>query len=66
LKTGDTVKGIVRSKRRRKYFSLLKPTEVNGRDLALSKTVLLLNIYSAFPEEKFNLQEVILPFLPEL
>jgi transcription termination factor Rho len=45
LKTGDTVKGIVRlPKEGEKYFSLLRPTEVNGRDLALSKTVLLLNI----------------------
>lgn len=40
LKTGDTVRGIVRlPKEGEKYFSLLKPTEVNGRDLADRKSV---------------------------
>jgi transcription termination factor Rho len=68
LKTGDTVKGIVRlPKEGEKYFSLLKPTEVNGRDLAFIKDrVAFEYLTPLFPEEKFNLQEVILPFLQEL
>ena len=38
IKTGDTVKGIVRlPKEGEKYFSLQRPTEVNGRDLAYIK-----------------------------
>ena len=57
LKTGDTVKGIVRlPKEGEKYFSLLKPTEVNGRDLAFIKDrVSFEYLTPLFPEEKFNL-----------
>ncbi|WP_312090581.1 transcription termination factor Rho [Chryseobacterium sp.] len=57
LKTGDTVTGIVRlPKEGEKYFSLLKPTEVNGRDLAFIKDrVAFEYLTPLFPEEKFNL-----------
>ncbi|WP_407403259.1 transcription termination factor Rho [Chryseobacterium sp.] len=57
LKTGDTVKGIVRlPKEGEKYFSLQKPTEVNGRDLAFIKDrVSFEYLTPLFPEEKFNL-----------
>ncbi|ANF50476.1 transcription termination factor Rho [Chryseobacterium glaciei] len=57
LKTGDTVRGIVRlPKEGEKYFSLLKPVEVNGRDLAFIKDrVAFEYLTPLFPEEKFNL-----------
>lgn len=57
LKTGDTVKGIVRlPKEGEKYFSLLKPVEVNGRDLAFIKDrVAFEYLTPLFPQEKFNL-----------
>lgn len=57
LKTGDTVKGSVRlPKEGEKYFSLLKPTEVNGRDLAFIKDrVAFEYLTPLFPQEKFNL-----------
>lgn len=57
LKTGDTVKGIVRlPKEGEKYFSLMKPTEVNGRDMAFIKDrVAFEYLTPLFPEEKFNL-----------
>jgi len=57
LKTGDTVRGIVRlPKEGEKYFSLLKPIEVNGRDLAYIKDrVAFEYLTPLFPEEKFNL-----------
>ncbi len=57
LKTGDTVKGIVRlPKEGEKYFSLLKPTEVNGRDLEFIKDRVSFEFLTPlFPEEKFNL-----------
>ncbi len=57
LKTGDTVKGIVRlPKEGEKYFSLLKPTEVNGRDLQFIKDRVAFEFLTPlFPEEKFNL-----------
>lgn len=57
LKTGDTVKGIVRlPKEGEKYFSLQKPTEVNGRDLAFIKDRVAFEFLTPlFPEEKFNL-----------
>lgn len=57
LKTGDTVKGIVRlPKEGEKYFSLLKPTEVNGRDLDFIKDRVAFEFLTPlFPEEKFNL-----------
>ncbi|MDR6405418.1 MULTISPECIES: transcription termination factor Rho [Chryseobacterium] len=57
LKTGDTVRGIVRlPKEGEKYFSLLKPIEVNGRDLAFIKDrVAFEYLTPLFPEEKFNL-----------
>lgn len=57
LKTGDNVKGIVRlPKEGEKYFSLLKPTEVNGRDLAFIKDrVAFEYLTPLFPQEKFNL-----------
>ncbi|PZU91130.1 MAG: transcription termination factor Rho [Chryseobacterium sp.] len=57
LKTGDTVKGFVRlPKEGEKYFSLLKPIEVNGRDLAFIKDrVAFEYLTPLFPQEKFNL-----------
>ena len=57
LKTGDTVKGIVRlPKEGEKYFSLQKPTEVNGRDLSFIKDrVAFEYLTPLFPQEKFNL-----------
>ena len=57
LKTGDSVKGIVRlPKEGEKYFSLLKATEVNGRDLAFIKDrVAFEYLTPLFPQEKFNL-----------
>jgi len=57
LKTGDTVKGIVRlPKEGEKYFSLQKPTEVNGRDLAFIKDRVAFEFLTPlFPQEKFNL-----------
>ncbi|WP_374329713.1 transcription termination factor Rho [Soonwooa sp.] len=57
LKTGDTVKGIVRlPKEGEKYFSLQKPTEVNGRDLEFIKDrVAFEYLTPLFPQEKFNL-----------
>jgi transcription termination factor Rho len=59
LKTGDNVKGIVRlPKEGEKYFSLQKPTEVNGRDLDFIKDrVAFEYLTPLFPEEKFNLAE---------
>ena len=59
LKTGDTVKGIVRlPKEGEKYFSLQKPTEVNGRDLDFIKDrVAFEYLTPLFPNEKFNLAE---------
>ena len=57
LKTGDTVKGIVRlPKEGEKYFSLLKPTEVNGRGLEFIKDRVAFEFLTPlFPDEKFNL-----------
>ena len=57
LKTGDTVKGIVRlPKEGEKYFSLQKPTEVNGRELEFIKDRVAFEFLTPlFPEEKFNL-----------
>lgn len=59
LKTGDTVKGIVRlPKEGEKYFSLLNPIEVNGRELSFIKDrVSFDHLTPLFPEEKFNLTE---------
>lgn len=57
LKTGDTVKGIVRlPKEGEKYFSLQKALEVNGRDLSFIKDrVAFEYLTPIFPQEKFNL-----------
>jgi transcription termination factor Rho len=57
LKTGDSVKGIVRlPKEGEKYFSLLRPTEVNGRGLDFIKDrVAFEHLTPLFPQEKFNL-----------
>lgn len=57
LKTGDTVKGIVRlPKEGEKYFSLQKPIEVNGRDLDFIKDRVSFEFLTPlFPQEKFNL-----------
>lgn len=57
LKTGDTVKGIVRlPKEGEKYFSLQRPTEVNGRDLAYIKDRVAFEFLTPlFPQEKFNM-----------
>jgi transcription termination factor Rho len=51
------VRGIVRlPKEGEKYFSLLKPTEVNGRDLEFIKDRVAFEFLTPlFPEEKFNL-----------
>lgn len=60
LKTGDTVKGIVRlPKEGEKYFSLQKPVEINGRDLNFIKDrVAFEYLTPLFPNEKFNLAGV--------
>ncbi len=57
LKTGDTVKGMVRlPKEGEKYFSLQKAIEVNGRDLDFIKDrVAFEYLTPLFPQEKFNL-----------
>ena len=57
LKTGDTVKALVRlPKEGEKYFSLQKALEVNGRDLAFIKDrVSFEYLTPLFPQEKFNL-----------
>mgnify|MGYP003598760929 CR=1 FL=1 len=57
LKTGDTVKGIVRlPKEGEKYFSLQKAIEVNGRDLDFIKDrVSFEYLTPLFPQDKFNL-----------
>ena len=57
LKTGDTVKGVVRlPKEGEKYFSLQKALEVNGRDLHFIKDrVAFEYLTPLFPQEKFNL-----------
>lgn len=57
LKTGDSVKGIVRlPKEGEKYFSLQKAIEVNGRDLDFIKDrVAFEYLTPLFPQEKFNL-----------
>ena len=57
LKTGDTVKGIVRlPKEGEKYFSLQKALEVNGRALHFIKDrVAFEYLTPLFPQEKFNL-----------
>ena len=57
LKTGDTVKGIIRlPKEGEKYFSLQKALEVNGRDLHFIKDrVAFEYLTPLFPQEKFNL-----------
>lgn len=57
LKTGDTVKGIVRlPKEGEKYFSLQKALEINGRDLHFIKDrVAFEYLTPLFPQEKFNL-----------
>lgn len=57
LKTGDTVKGIVRlPKEGEKYFSLQRALEVNGRDLDFIKDrVTFEYLTPLFPQEKFNL-----------
>lgn len=59
LKTGDTVKGIVRlPKEGEKYFSLLNPLEVNGRELSFIKDrVSFEYLTPLFPEERFNLAD---------
>lgn len=57
LKTGDTVRGIVRlPKEGEKYFSLQTPLEVNGRDLSFIKDrVAFEYLTPIFPQERFNL-----------
>ena len=57
LRTGDTVKALVRlPKEGEKYFSLQKALEVNGRDLAFIKDrVSFEYLTPLFPQEKFNL-----------
>jgi transcription termination factor Rho len=57
LKTGDSVKGIVRlPKEGEKYFSLQRAIEVNGRDLDFIKDrVAFEYLTPLFPQEKFNL-----------
>lgn len=58
LKTGDTVKGVIRKpKEGEKYFALLKVSLVNGKDPALSvDRVPFDRLAPLHPEHRFNLE----------
>lgn len=58
LKTGDTLRGVIRKpKDGEKYFALLKVTAVNGKDPALVvDRVPFDRLSPLFPEQKFNLE----------
>jgi len=57
LKTGDTVKGVVRPpKEGEKYFPLVKVLKINGHDPQVVRDrVSFEHLTPLFPEEKFNL-----------
>ncbi|MHC5201205.1 transcription termination factor Rho [Myroides sp. LJL119] len=57
LKTGDTVKGVVRPpKEGEKFFPLVKVLKINGHDpQAIRDRVAFEHLTPLFPEEKFNL-----------
>ncbi len=58
LKTGDTLKGVIRKpKDGEKYFALLKVTSVNGKDpLAMIDRIPFERLAPLHPEEKFKLE----------
>ncbi len=57
LKTGDTIRGIVRPpKVNEKFYPLIKLVKINGLDPAIVRDrVAFHNLTPLFPEEKFNL-----------
>lgn len=57
LKTGDTVQGTIRPpKEGEKYFALIQPEKINGKDIELLRDrVSFEHLTPLFPEEKFNL-----------
>lgn len=59
LKTGDTVKGVVRPpKEGEKYFPLVRVLKINGHDPQVVRDrVSFEHLTPLFPEEKFNLAE---------
>ncbi|WP_445710971.1 transcription termination factor Rho [Flavobacterium sp.] len=59
LKTGDTVKGVVRPpKEGEKYFPLVKVLKINGHDPQVVRDrVSFEHLTPIFPKEKFNLAE---------
>ncbi|MHC5309379.1 transcription termination factor Rho [Myroides sp. LJL116] len=59
LKTGDTVKGVVRPpKEGEKFFPLVKVLKINGHDpQAIRDRVAFEHLTPLFPDEKFNLDE---------
>ncbi|MBE98921.1 transcription termination factor Rho [Flavobacterium coralii] len=59
LKTGDTVKGVVRPpKEGEKYFPLVRVLKINGHDPQVVRDrVAFEHLTPLFPEEKFNLAE---------
>jgi transcription termination factor Rho len=59
LKTGDTVKGVVRPpKEGEKYFPLVKVLKINGHDPQVVRDrIMFEHLTPVFPTEKFNLAE---------
>ena len=59
LKTGDTVKGVVRPpKEGEKYFPLVKVSKINGHDPQVVRDrISFEHLTPIFPKEKFNLAE---------
>ena len=59
LKTGDTVKGVVRPpKEGEKYFPLVKVLKINGHDPQVVRDrISFEHLTPVFPKEKFNLAE---------
>ena len=59
LKTGDTVKGVVRPpKEGEKYFPLVRVSKINGHDPQVVRDrVSFEHLTPLFPEEKFNLAD---------
>lgn len=59
LKTGDTVKGVVRPpKEGEKFFPLVKVLKINGHDpQVIRDRIAFEHLTPLFPEEKFNLAE---------
>lgn len=58
LKTGDTLKGVIRKpKDGEKYFALLKVSSVNGKDpMAMVDRIPFERLSPLHPEKKFNLE----------